>query len=139
MKTASWLIAPEDKRIVHDILVEGSPGNAKAGQIVNAELITQPSRYSQPIARIVEVVGNIDDPGIEIEIAVRKFGLPHVFSKACMDAAARLSDTVLPEDYAGRVDLRDVPLVTIDGEDAAISTMPCIANRSRSAMKRRIA
>ena len=55
-----WLIAPEDKRIVHDILVEGSPGNAKAGQIVNAELITQPSRYSQPIARIVEVVGNID-------------------------------------------------------------------------------
>ena len=83
-----------------------------------SELITQPSRYSQPIARIVEVVGNIDDPGIEIEIAVRKFGLPHVFSKACMDAAARLSDTVLPEDYAGRVDLRDVPLVTIDGEDA---------------------
>lgn len=113
-----WLIAPEDKRIVHDILVDGSPGKAKAGQIVNAELVTQPSRYSQPIARIVEVVGNIDDPGIEIEIAVRKFGLPHVFSKACMDAAARLSDTVLPEDYAGRVDLRDVPLVTIDGEDA---------------------
>ena len=65
-----WLIAPEDRRIVHDILVDGSPGNAKAGQIVNAQLVSQPSRYTQPVARIVEVLGGIDDPGIEIEIAV---------------------------------------------------------------------
>ena len=76
-----WLIVPEDKRIVHDIMVDGSPGNAKAGQIVNAQLVSQPSRYTQPVAKIVEVLGNIDDPGIEIEIAVRKFGLPHLFSR----------------------------------------------------------
>ena len=113
-----WLIVPEDKRLTHDVLVDGSPGNAKAGQIVNAQLVTQPSRYSQPVAKITEVVGNIDDPGIEIEIAVRKFGLPHVFSREALLEADHLPEQVLAEDYAGRVDLRDVPLVTIDGEDA---------------------
>lgn len=113
-----WLIAPEDRRIVHDILVDGSPKNAKAGQIVNAQLVAQPSRYTQPVARIVEVLGNIDDPGIEIEIAVRKFGLPHVFSRDALLEADKLPDELRQEDYKDRVDLRDVPLVTIDGEDA---------------------
>ena len=113
-----WIIAPEDKRIVHDILVEGSPGKAKAGQIVSAELIEQPTRYTQPVGRIIEVLGEYDDPGIEIEIAVRKFGLPHVFSKAALKLADQLPGEVRPEDMKGRVDLRDVPLVTIDGEDA---------------------
>lgn len=113
-----WLIAPEDKRVVHDIIVEKPPKNVQAGQFVNAQLITQPSRYSQPMARIVEVLGNMDDPGIEIEIAVRKFGLPHIFSKEAQAAADKLPDTVSPADMADRVDLRDVPFVTIDGEDA---------------------
>lgn len=113
-----WLIAPEDRRIVHDILVDGSPGNAKAGQIVNAQLVSQPSRYTQPVARIVEVLGSIDDPGIEIEIAVRKFGLPHIFSREALLEADKLLDQVAPDDYEDRVDLRDIPLVTIDGEDA---------------------
>ena len=113
-----WLIAPEDRRIVHDIIVEKPPKNAKAGQFVNARLVTQPSRYAQPLAQVVEVLGNMDDPGIEIEIAVRKFGLPHVFSDAAMARAEGLPDKVRPADVAGRVDLRDVPFVTIDGEDA---------------------
>lgn len=113
-----WLIVPEDRRIVHDILVDGSPKNAKAGQIVNAQLVAQPSRYTQPVARVVEVLGNIDDPGIEIEIAVRKFSLPHVFSREALLEADKLPDVVKLEDYENRVDLRDIPLVTIDGEDA---------------------
>ena len=113
-----WLIVPEDRRIVHDIIVEKPPKHAQAGQFVNAQLVTQPSRYSQPLARIVEVLGNMDDPGIEIEIAVRKFGLPHVFSKGALQRADGLPDAVQPADMADRVDLRDVPFVTIDGEDA---------------------
>ncbi|MCM1512205.1 MAG: ribonuclease R [Oxalobacter formigenes] len=113
-----WLIVPEDRRIVHDIIVEKPPKQAKAGQFVNARLVTQPSRYAQPLAQVVEVLGGMDDPGIEIEIAVRKFGLPHVFSEAAMARAAGLPDKVRPADKAGRVDLRDVPFVTIDGEDA---------------------
>ncbi|GGE71324.1 ribonuclease R [Massilia psychrophila] len=113
-----WLIAPEDKRIGQDVLVAGSPGKAKAGQIVSVELIDQPSRFKQPTGRIVEVLGDLDDPGMEIEIAVRKFGVPHIFSAAALKSAAKLPAEVRDADLEDRVDLRDVPLVTIDGEDA---------------------
>ncbi|MDB5754393.1 MAG: rnr [Massilia sp.] len=113
-----WLIAPEDKRIGQDILVSGSPGKAKAGQIVSVELVEQPSRFKQPTGRVVEVLGDLDDPGMEIEIAVRKFGVPHIFSAAALKSAARLPGEVRDADLEDRVDLRDVPLVTIDGEDA---------------------
>jgi len=113
-----WVIAPEDRRINQDILLSGSPGKAKHGQVVSVRLIEQPSRYTQPIGKMEEVLGNIDDPGIEIEIAVRKFGVPHIFPPATLDLAAKLPSEVLAADLADRVDLRDVPLVTIDGEDA---------------------
>jgi len=75
-----WVVSPEDTRIGQDILVAGSPGKAKAGQVVSVELIEQPSRFQQPIGKIVEVLGELDDPGMEIDIAVRKFGVPHIFS-----------------------------------------------------------
>ncbi len=113
-----WIVSPEDQRISQDILVSGSPGKAKAGQVVSVELIEQPGRFQQPTGRIVEVLGELDDPGMEIEIAVRKFGVPHVFSAAAQKQAARLPNEVIAADLADRVDLRDVPLVTIDGEDA---------------------
>jgi len=65
------------------------------------------------------VIGDIDDPGMEIEIAVRKYGVPHEFSDRALEQASKLPDEVRPVDIRHRVDLRDVPLVTIDGEDAA--------------------
>ena len=114
----NWIIAPEDRRINQDILISGSPGQAKAGEIVSVELIEQPSRYTQPIGKVVEVLGTIDDPGIEIEIAVRKFGVPHEFPEETKNLAAKLPTEVRDEDFEGRVDLRDIPMVTIDGEDA---------------------
>lgn len=113
-----WVVAPEDKRIGQDIMLHGSPGKAKTGQVVSVELTEQPSRFSQPVGKIVEVLGDIDDPGMEIEIAVRKFGVPHEFSEAAKKAAAKLPSEVRETDLADRVDLRDVPMVTIDGEDA---------------------
>ena len=113
-----WVVAPEDKRIGQDILLSGSPGKAKAGQVVSIELIEQPSRYTQPVGKIVEVLGDIDDPGMEIEIAVRKYGVPHEFSEAAKKLAAKLPGEVREADLADRVDLRDIPMVTIDGEDA---------------------
>ena len=113
-----WVVAPEDKRIGQDIKLHGSPGKGKAGQVVSVELTEQPSRFSQPVGKIVEVLGEIDDPGMEIDIAVRKFGVPHEFSDAAKKAAAKLPSEVRDTDIADRVDLRDVPLVTIDGEDA---------------------
>ncbi|QDZ28165.1 ribonuclease R [Noviherbaspirillum sp. UKPF54] len=113
-----WIVAPEDKRIGQDILLSGSPGKAKTGQVVSVELLEQPSRYTQPVGKIVEVLGDIDDPGMEIEIAVRKYGVPHEFSDAAKKQAAKLPAQVRTADLADRVDLRDIPLVTIDGEDA---------------------
>jgi ribonuclease R len=75
-------------------------------------------RFKQPVGKIAEVLGSLDDPGMEIEIAVRKFGVPHIFSDAALRQANKLPDHVREADWGERVDLRDVPLVTIDGEDA---------------------
>lgn len=113
-----WVVAPEDKRIGQDVLLAGPPGKAKAGQVVSVQLTEQPSRYTQPVGKIAEILGDIDDPGMEIEIAVRKYGVPHEFSEAARKHATKLPSEVRAADLADRVDLRDVPLVTIDGEDA---------------------
>ncbi|WP_298931580.1 ribonuclease R [uncultured Ramlibacter sp.] len=114
-----WLVAPEDKRYGQDILIpKGATALAKAGQVVVVELTEPPSLYGQPVGRVKEVLGEIDDPGMEIEIAVRKYGVPHEFSDACIALARTLPDKVRPQDKKHRVDLTDVPLVTIDGEDA---------------------
>jgi ribonuclease R len=114
-----WLVAPEDKRYGQDVLIpKGATGLAKAGQVVVVELTEPPSLYGQPVGRVKEVLGEIDDPGMEIEIAVRKYGVPHEFSDGCIGLARALPDKVRREDKRHRVDLTDVPLVTIDGEDA---------------------
>jgi len=113
------IVAPEDKRISHDILIPPKGHlNAKLGQVVSCEIIDYPDSYRQAVGRVVEVLGDIDDPGMEIEIAVRKYGVPHEFSQASSKEAAALADEVREEDLEGRVDLRDIPLITIDGEDA---------------------
>jgi ribonuclease R len=114
-----WLVAPEDKRYGQDILIpKGATGTAKTGQVVVVELTEPPALYGQPVGRVKEVLGEVDDPGMEIEIAVRKYDVPHVFSDACIALARSLPDKVRPQDRRHRIDLTDVPLVTIDGEDA---------------------
>jgi ribonuclease R len=114
-----WLVAPEDKRYGQDVLIpKGATGRASTGQVVVVELTEPPSLYGQPVGRIKEVLGEVDDPGMEIEIAVRKYGVPHEFSEACLALARGLPDKVRPQDKKDRVDLTDVALVTIDGEDA---------------------
>lgn len=115
----AWLVAPEDKRYGQDVLIPRTAvAGAKAGQVVVVELTEPPALYGQPVGRVAEVLGEIDDPGMEIEIAVRKYGVPHRFSEAALGQARALPEGVRAEDHVGRVDLTDVPLVTIDGEDA---------------------
>ena len=114
-----WLVAPEDKRYGQDVLIpKTATGQAKPGQVVVVELTEPPALYGQPVGRVKEVLGEIDDPGMEIEIAVRKYSVPHEFSDAALAQARLLPDHVRSSDHKNRVDLRDVPLVTIDGEDA---------------------
>ena len=113
------LVAAEDRRINLDILI--SPGHdlkAEAGQVVMVEIIEQPSSYAQPIGRVVEILGNYADPGMEIEIALRKHQLPHEFSPAAEKQAQKIKKEVMAKDWKGRIDLRDLPLITIDGETA---------------------
>ena len=114
-----WLVAPEDKRYGQDILIpKNAVANATAGQVVAIELTEPPSMFSQPVGRVTEVLGEIDDPGMEIEIAVRKYEVPHRFSPEALAQAAGLPDRIRAIDRKGRIDLTDVALVTIDGEDA---------------------
>ena len=133
-----WLVAPEDKRYGQDIMVpKNAIANATAGQVVAIELTEPPSMYSQPVGRVTEVLGEIDDPGMEIEIAVRKYEVPHRFSPETLAQAASLPDKIRAVDRKQRIDLTDVPLVTIDGEDArdfddAVYCEPAKLGRSKT-------
>ena len=112
-------LVPEDRRMPVDILIPpDETRRAKPGQVATVELVAQPSRHAQPIGRVVEVLGNYADPGMEIEIALRKFDLPHEFSRKALSLARAMPDTVRAEDAKGRRDLRELPFVTIDGETA---------------------
>ena len=113
------IVVPENRRLAQDILV--APGGRKKpepGQIVTVELVEQPTKFAQPIGRIVEVLGNYADPGMEIEIALRKHDLPFEFSPEAKAQTRKLPEAVRKKDWAGREDLTKLPLVTIDGETA---------------------
>ncbi len=114
-------VVPENRRISQDILVppeKKAKVKPESGQVVMVEIIEQPSKFSQPIGRIIEVLGNYADPGMEIEIALRKHDLPFEFPAAALAENEKMPDKVRKLDHKGRVDLRDLPLVTIDGETA---------------------
>jgi ribonuclease R len=140
-ENGAWIVAPEDKRFGHDILIaRHATADAKAGQVVAVELTQPPALNVQPQGRVAEVLGDIDDPGMEIEIAVRKFEVPHRFSDATLAQAAALPEAIRAADRRGRIDLRDVPLVTIDGEDArdfddAVYAEPMTLGRGKSAQE----
>ncbi|MDO8348394.1 MAG: ribonuclease R [Rugosibacter sp.] len=118
------IVVPENRRISQDILLAPVEKGAKksvrpqAGQVVMVELIEQPSRHSQPIGRVIEVLGNYADPGMEIEIALRKNELPFEFSKEVQAETRKLPDAVRKSDWKGREDVTALPLVTIDSETA---------------------
>ncbi|MGC2165818.1 MAG: ribonuclease R [Gallionella sp.] len=112
-------VVAENRRISQDILVApGQSGAAKPGQVVMLEILKHPDKHAQPIGRIVEVLGNYADPGMEIEIALRKHDLPHEFPKDVELQAKAIPPVVVAQDWAGREDIRNLPLVTIDGETA---------------------
>jgi ribonuclease R len=112
-------VVAENKRISQDILVEpGYDMKAEPGQVVMVELVAQPSRNSEPVARVIEVLGNYADPGMEIEIALRKHDLPYEWSDEILALEKKLPKKVSAKECEGRQDLRALPFVTIDGETA---------------------
>jgi len=112
-------VTAEDKRLTHEFLIPPHAAHgAKPGQVVSVEIVAQPSKHAQPVARIVEVLGDYAAPGMEIEIALRKHALPYVFPREAERLCAALPDAVTAEDCNGRTDLTQLALVTIDGESA---------------------
>ncbi len=112
-------VAPEDRRITQDVLIPpGEEGGAREGQIVVAEITQPPTRRTGPVGRVVEVLGEHMAPGMEIEIAIRNHDIPHEWPVDVRREAETFAPVVPPEAAQGRLDLRQVPLVTIDGEDA---------------------
>jgi ribonuclease R len=136
-----WIVAPEDSRWGQDILIpKNATASAAVGQVVSVELTEPPSLHSQPVGRVAEVLGEIDDSGMEIQIAVRKYEVPHEFSPQTLAQAAALPDKLRPADRKHRVDLTDVLLVTIDGEDArdfddAVYCEPYKGGRGKNAVE----
>ena len=112
-------VVPDDSRISQDILIppEGRHG-ARSGQIVVARITVQPDRRNRPVGEVVEVLGDHMAPGMEVEIAIRKYELPVVWPDAVASEARAVPREVPAADKQGREDLRALPLVTIDGADA---------------------
>ena len=113
------ILVPDSKRVSHEILIpDQNAGSAKDGQFVVAEITEYPSKRRKAVAKIVEVLGDSTTPGLEIEVAVRSHDIPHVWPSAAEKETYRFSEEVGEADLQGRADLRDIPFVTIDGEDA---------------------
>ncbi|HJV65976.1 MAG TPA: ribonuclease R [Geomonas sp.] len=112
-------VVPDDPRVQRDLFVApGDTGGARDGQVVQAVITAYPGEARSLEGRISEVLGNPNDPEVEVLTVIKKYDLPHVFSKEVMDEAAREPQKVEEEALAGREDLRGRVTVTIDGETA---------------------
>ncbi|PPC92307.1 MAG: ribonuclease R [Methylobacter sp.] len=112
-------VVPDNRNIAQTVLIQkGDDGKAKQGQIVIAEILEQPTKLRQPIGKVVEILGDHMAPGMEIEMAIRSYDLPYQWPDDLLKEIKPLKDEVPELAKTGRVDLRDTPLVTIDGEDA---------------------
>ena len=112
-------VIPDNARINHDVLIPPQERKgAENGQIVVAEITHYPQRQLGAKGKIIEVLGEHLDPGMEIDVAIRSHGIPHVWPEEVLQEAAALSDEPSDADKEGRVDLRKHAFVTIDGEDA---------------------
>lgn len=112
-------VDPDNQLITQDILIPpGEENKAKLGQFVVAEIIVQPSKRRQPMGRVIEILGDHLTPGMEVELAIRAYELPHRWPAEVLRESQEFPVEVLDHDKHGRKDLRHLPLVTIDGGDA---------------------
>ncbi len=112
-------VVPDDKRIQRSIQIPAdATGGAKDGQLVVCELTQAPDSRRPPIGKIIAVLGDRLTPSLVVETAIHGHNLPHEFPPEVLDEATSIPMTVEPSMIGGRVDLRQMPLVTIDGEDA---------------------
>ena len=114
-----YFVVPENARINHEVLIPAEQvGGARHGQYVVVDILRQPSMRTQPLGKIVEVLGEHMAPGMEIDVAIRSYDIPHSWPPAVGEQAAAIPDEVTEQDKQNRVDLRRLNLVTIDDETA---------------------
>jgi len=112
-------VRPDNQRLQEDIYIhEGKDKGAVTGQKVMVELTSYGDKYNQPEGKIIEIFGFADAPGIDILSVVKEYDLPTEFSEKVLNQARRVGKEVTETDIAGRMDLREVEMVTIDGADA---------------------
>lgn len=117
-KNYSYLI-PEDERILQEVYIpEGETKRARPNQIVVAEIIQYPTERARPEGRVIHILGYPDDPDVEPQIIIHKYDLPYRFSPAALKEARNLAPVPPSHEYVDRVDLREIPTFTIDGEKA---------------------
>lgn len=113
------VVVPDSRRNTHEIMIpEKENRGAKDGQFVVAKITTFPTQRRKAVGTIVEILGDHMKPGMEIEVAVRSHDIPHEWPKAVSAQLKGIGKQVSEEESSARVDLRDRPFVTIDGEDA---------------------
>jgi ribonuclease R len=111
-------VVPDNTRITQDILIPATDqGGAKCGQIVVVEITSYPSFRKQAIGRVIEILGDHMAPGLEIEVAIRNYNIPHTWPEAVLAEVTPFQEGYLPVDQERR-DLQSLPFVTIDGADA---------------------
>ncbi len=114
-----FFVSSENRRHPTDILIpEDAIGGAITGQLVSVEITQQPDRQRLPVGKIKEILGEHLDPGMEIEVAIRAHKIPYLWPEAVHHETQAIADEVEETDKKHRVDLRALPFVTIDGEDA---------------------
>lgn len=112
-------VVPFDRRLLMDVQVpRGEERGAKPGEMVTVEIVRWPTATRNAVGRVVEVLGDIDAPGVDVQIIIRKHGIPDRHGPAALAEARRLGTEVSLRDIAGRTDFRDRLVVTIDGEHA---------------------
>jgi ribonuclease R len=112
-------VVPFDRRLIMDLQIpQDEQSTAKSGDMVCAEITRWPTPARGPLGRIVEVLGDIDEPGVDTEIIIRKYGIPDEHGAEAIQEASRLGPTVRERDISGRTDFRPNVTVTIDGEHA---------------------
>ena len=113
------VVVAEDPRITQDIIIlPGNEKGARHNQMVQVQITQNPSRNMNAVGKVIDVLGEHLAPGMEIEVALRNHDIPHVWPEEVEQQVAHLGEFVEEADKQGRVDLRGLPLVTIDGEDA---------------------
>ena len=117
-ESGAAFVVPENQRINREIIVQPGPLMPTEGQYVLLEITEQPGRRNMPMGLVKEILGDRSDAGMEVDIAVRTHNIPHTWPEEVESQCKKFRAEVLEGDKSCRADLREVPFVTIDGEDA---------------------